>query len=71
MAYIIENSVILSAMSQKLKDIEQNVHMMYNSQINDINFSDKVSFLLSLKGNIFSTQLCRSNSFVYRSLLML
>lgn len=40
MAFIIENSVILSALAQKIQDIKQNVHMMYNSKINDINFPD-------------------------------
>ena len=40
MAYIIENSVILSAMSEKLQDVQQNVQMMYSSQINDIEFPD-------------------------------
>jgi len=38
MAYIIENSVILSAMSEKLQDGQQNVQVIYSSQINDIEF---------------------------------
>lgn len=54
MAYIIENSVILSAMSEKLQDIQQNVHMMYNSQINDIEFPDhKASYYVCVRICVF------------------
>ena len=47
MAYIIENSVILSAMTQQIQNVHQNVDLHYNSRIKDIEFpADKVIFSL-------------------------
>ena len=58
MAYIIENSVILSAMSEKLQDGQQNVQIMYSSQINDIEFPQNMvrflcTFTIYLSWQIF------------------
>ena len=58
MAYIIENSVILSAMSEKLQDGQQNVQVIYSSQINDIEFpQNTVSFL------VLSQSICLGGSY--------
>ena len=44
MAFIIENSVILSAMAQRMQELKSNVHVRYSSRIKDIQFpNEKVS----------------------------
>ena len=41
MAFIIENSVILSAMAQRMQELRSNVHVRYSSRIKDIQFPNE------------------------------
>eukprot|EP00112_Aurelia_sp_Birch-Aquarium-sp1_P025350 Seg839.8 transcript_id=Seg839.8/GoldUCD/mRNA.D3Y31 product="Ubiquinone biosynthesis monooxygenase COQ6 mitochondrial" protein_id=Seg839.8/GoldUCD/D3Y31 len=43
MAFIIENAVILSAMAQRMQELESNVHVKYSSRIKDIQFPNEKS----------------------------
>jgi len=76
MAYIIENSVILSAMSEKLQDGQQNVQVIYSSQINDIEFpqntagksgQDALVKITLSNGDEFTTKLLVSETMVLES----